>query len=100
MGLRKWAVGSAVLLGGAGLAWLARDVPRAMGGKPRGERAARVQASPQFRDGKFRNSIPTLSVPSNGAKVLHDALFGGQVRRPRGAVPVVWGPTEPATEGL
>src|SRR6476659_5175528 len=100
MGLRKWAVGSAVLLGGAGLAWLARDVPRAMGGKPRGERAKRVEASPQFRDGKFRNSIPTLTIPSNGAKLLHDALFGGQVRRPVGLIPVVSDPVEPATDGL
>lgn len=93
------AIGAA-FLGGAALAWLARDVPRAMGGKPRGDRAARVQASPQFRDGKFRNSIPTLTVPSNGAKLLHDAFFGGQVRRPAGPIPVVTDRLAPATDGL
>src|SRR3954468_9420573 len=96
---RKLAM-SAAFAGGAALAWLARDVPRAMGGRPRGERAARVQASPQFRDGKFRNSIPTLTIPSNGAKLLHDAVFGGQVRRPVGTIPVVSGRVEAAPDGL
>jgi L-ascorbate metabolism protein UlaG (beta-lactamase superfamily) len=100
MAARKWVSGGVAILGGAALGWLARDLPRAMGAKPRGARRTAVQASPQFRDGRFRNSIPTLTVPSNGAKLLHDAFFGGQVRKPVGAIPVVDGAVEPAAEGL
>jgi L-ascorbate metabolism protein UlaG (beta-lactamase superfamily) len=101
MGTKGWAAGgAAALFGGAALAWLARDLPRAMGAKPSGEREARVAASPQFRDGKFRNSIPTLTVPSNGAKLLHDAVLGGQRRRPTSFIPVVSEPPAESAEGL
>src|SRR3954452_20929273 len=47
---------------GAGLAWAVREVPRQMGAKATGERAERVRRSPQFADGKFRNSVPASEV--------------------------------------
>ena len=43
---------------GAAAVWAAKDIPRQMGGKAKGDRLARVLASPPFAGGKFRNSVP------------------------------------------
>ncbi|MEV0271282.1 MBL fold metallo-hydrolase [Hamadaea sp. NPDC050747] len=90
-GARKgWGlVGLAALAGGAAVAWFGREVPRAMGGRISGERQDRVRRSPQWRDGRFQNTIPTLTMPSSTAKMAHDAFFGGQVRRPKRDIPIV-----------
>lgn len=98
---RGWgAAGALALLGGAALAWLGRDVPKAMGGRLEGERAERVRRSPQWHDGRFHNEIPTLTMPSNGAKLAHDAFFGGQIRRPKHAIPVVDATPAASADGL
>jgi L-ascorbate metabolism protein UlaG (beta-lactamase superfamily) len=63
---------------------------RTMGARPAGERAARVDASPQFDGGAFRNSTPSSVVPArSGGSILRELLFGGQRRRPTGPIPVV-----------
>ena len=60
--------GAAGLAALAGLAWVARDVPAALGGRLSGARAERAARSPQFRDGTFHNRVGTrTSPPSRGA---------------------------------
>ena len=55
-----------------------------------GERAERMRRSPQFRDGKFRNSTagPTIA-PGAMVKTLGDMLRGQDQRTPRQPIPLV-----------
>ncbi|WP_158886736.1 MBL fold metallo-hydrolase [Amycolatopsis anabasis] len=81
----RWLV-PAALAGAA--AWVVRDIPAAMGAKPDPALLAR---SPQFRDGRFRNTAPRRDQEPG---VLRDAaremLFGDKVpRRPAGPIPLV-----------
>jgi L-ascorbate metabolism protein UlaG (beta-lactamase superfamily) len=74
----------------AGVAWALRDVPAAMGARPAGDRAERVRRSPQFRDGKFRNTVPSSTVASmDGGRMFRELFFGEQIRKPARAVPIV-----------
>src|SRR6185503_3317293 len=74
----------------AGVAWALRDVPAAMGARPAGDRAERVRRSPQFHDGKFRNTVPSGTVtPANGGRMFRELFFGAQIRKPARAVPIV-----------
>ncbi len=58
------------------------------GGTPSGERLARMQASPQWRDGRFRNTLPTLTQPGPGT--IWDFWTSGKaVRVPTEPVPTV-----------
>ena len=52
-----------------------------------GERGDRVRRSPQFRDGKFRNSVPSSTIPTGGAKLLREALRRHPDRKPGRAGP-------------
>jgi L-ascorbate metabolism protein UlaG (beta-lactamase superfamily) len=79
-----------------GLAWTAGQVLPAMGARPDGERAARMSRSPQYRDGAFRNTrAGTAPMPPAG-DTLREFLFGGQQRKPVGAVPLATPATDPA----
>jgi L-ascorbate metabolism protein UlaG (beta-lactamase superfamily) len=63
-----------------------------LGGKVTGARRTRVQASPQFVDGKFRNTVPTSAAfdVSTLPKAAAGALTGGLARRtPHQPVPLV-----------
>ncbi|MEH1015164.1 MBL fold metallo-hydrolase [Micromonospora sp. CPCC 206060] len=79
------AVGVAV----AAAAWALRDIPAALGGRIRGDRAQRVAGSPQYRDGVFRNPVSTPMVTEPGRNLLRELLFGPQRRRPALPVPVL-----------
>lgn len=61
-----------------------------LGGKSSAESHKRITASPQFRDGKFRNQMPTSMV--NSPKDTFDALIktikGTPNSRPKGSVPI------------
>lgn len=62
------------------------------GGQPTGERLALMQASPNFRDGKFRNRVekPILSEGTNMFKELYSTLFEEHPRRsPAAPIPSV-----------
>ena len=76
-----------------------RDLPVAIGGSAKGARADRVRRSPQFAGDRFHNAAHTSSVPADMRQVLRDLLFGKQVRKPVGAVPLV-GPAPATGEGL
>src|SRR5262252_136067 len=95
--LTKLAVGAAAA---AVAVWTVKDIPTQMGASPlSGERGSRVRRSPQWRDGKFRNSVPGSTLPS-GAKVFREAIRRQPDRRPSGPVPVVPAAGPPATGGL
>ena len=96
-GGRIGRIGTAGLVG-LGLGALAvRGTGRiryAMGAEATGERYQRMERSPQFHHGMFRNPVAaTVLPPGSGRKMLRELLLGRQPRRPAGAVPVV----EPAT---
>ncbi|MCG8916161.1 MBL fold metallo-hydrolase [Actinokineospora sp. PR83] len=89
------------LLGAA--AWALRDIPVAVGGRARGDRATRVARSPQFRDGRFRNRpTPTADrtpsatmAPATLGSTLREMALGKEQRTPLGDIPLVT-PTIPA----
>jgi L-ascorbate metabolism protein UlaG (beta-lactamase superfamily) len=86
---------------GAGLIWAARDIPRQMGAKATGERAARMRRSPRFADGKFHNSVPSTQLAvASMPRILAATLTDRDRRRPHLPIPVVTPPAAPSGEGL
>ncbi|MFJ6154649.1 MBL fold metallo-hydrolase [Micromonospora profundi] len=82
--------GTAGLAALAGLAWVARDVPAALGGRLSGARAERAARSPQFRDGTFHNRAGTRTMVADpGRNLLRELIFGKQKRRPTAPVPLL-----------
>jgi L-ascorbate metabolism protein UlaG (beta-lactamase superfamily) len=81
--------------------WAVKDIPTQMGASPLdGERGTRVRRSPQWHDGKFRNSVPSSSIPTGGAKLLREAVRRQPDRKPSRPVPVVAEAGAPAPDGL
>ena len=91
------ALGALGAAGAAALAWAAWDLPAQFGARPSTRRMA---ASPQWRDGKFRNRMPSSTVPQDGRQMLRDMREGREERKPHGVIPVVTGATDGTTEGL
>jgi L-ascorbate metabolism protein UlaG (beta-lactamase superfamily) len=61
----------------------------AFGANPTGDRLARIQRSPQFRDGKFRNPVETNKmVPGAFWTMLRRQFTGGEQRVPPAAPPI------------
>jgi L-ascorbate metabolism protein UlaG (beta-lactamase superfamily) len=93
---RRGRTGALVALAlGAAAAWAARDIPAQIGGRKigaraDGERGARYSRSPQFADGKFRNTVPaTMLAASSMPRVLAATLTDRDRRHPRQPIPVV-----------
>ncbi|MEV6367378.1 MBL fold metallo-hydrolase [Micromonospora musae] len=88
--------GMAGLAALTGLAWAARDVPLALGGRLTGARAERAARSPQFRDGTFHNPPDARSATAEpGRNLLWELFFGKQKRRPSVPVPLLRPPAAP-----
>ncbi len=91
----------AALALGAGLAWAARDVPRQMGAKAKGARAERVRNSPQFAEGKFRNTVPaTMLTPGSMPSLLASSLRDRERRHPHQPIPLVTPEPGATADGL
>jgi L-ascorbate metabolism protein UlaG (beta-lactamase superfamily) len=75
------------------------ELPVAIGGKASGARAERMRRSPQYADGRFHNRAHTSMMAGGMRGILRDYLFGKQIRKPVGTVPLV-GPTETTDTGL
>jgi L-ascorbate metabolism protein UlaG (beta-lactamase superfamily) len=77
----------------ASLAWAARDIPAALGGRPTGARLERMRQSPRYRDGAFQNVVPvSITAPGSvpgGRGMVGEMLLGRQRRRPSRPVPIV-----------
>ncbi|MFC8016536.1 MBL fold metallo-hydrolase [[Kitasatospora] papulosa] len=95
---------AAVALAGAlALAPAVRDLRRALGATPTGDRADRARRSPQYREGRFHNRIPTLTIePGTTLDSTRAWATGRRRRRPAGPVPVTAPPAAQklASDGL
>lgn len=68
------------------------DIPRNFGKAAKGERLARIQASPQYVDGAFRNQVPTELFTSEKGRfsAMVEFMFGPKKhRKPQQALPTV-----------
>ena len=61
----------------------------AFGARPTGERLARMQRSPQYRDGAFQNPVETRTLIPGGASETVRRRFGKEQRVPPTRLPVV-----------
>ena len=61
----------------------------ALGSAPAGDRLARIQRSPNYRDGEFRNPVESkLGTEGSTLTVLRHWLFGEEQRVPPGPIPI------------
>jgi L-ascorbate metabolism protein UlaG (beta-lactamase superfamily) len=59
-----------------------------LGALPSGELRARIERSPQYRDGEFKNATPTQSLePGTFDDMLRHQIFGKEERVPPGPIP-------------
>ena len=78
-----------VAIVGLSLLW-ATDWGASLGGKVKGDRLARVDASPNFSEGRAKNLVPTdLSMERDGWRATVEWIRGTEKRKPSGPVPVV-----------
>lgn len=62
---------------------------RVLGSRASGLRRERILASPQFRDGAFRNTYPVAhGIQGHRGELLREWLKGGATRRPPGPLPI------------
>jgi L-ascorbate metabolism protein UlaG (beta-lactamase superfamily) len=94
----KWVIIALLCVVIGGVLFLKLWAP--FGGTMSGERLKRAQASPQYNDGKFVNSLPHPSLKlSETWDYLKEQFFGDQVRVPPSALPInVIGPSLLRTE--
>jgi L-ascorbate metabolism protein UlaG (beta-lactamase superfamily) len=59
------------------------------GARPSGERLARIERSPNYRDGKFQNLVGTRDITTGTLDVLRKQFLGPEQRVPPGPVPLV-----------
>ena len=61
------------------------------GGKLRGERLARAQANPQYRDGRFVNPLPAAPARTAGerGRLFTGQFFGDEVSEPPAPIPLL-----------
>lgn len=87
---RRWPtvlLGIVLLLVAAGA--LVLSMPQ-FGGKAGGERLARMQASPHYREGRFVNEVPTARYTFAEVQALFTGQFlGDEVREPPAPLPIV-----------
>ncbi|UQU66433.1 MBL fold metallo-hydrolase [Couchioplanes caeruleus] len=94
-GRRGLGKGWIALALGAAAVWAARDIPlqigsRKIGDRAEGERGARYRRSPQFKDGKFRNTVPATEVAlASMPRLLAASLTDRDRRHPASPIPVV-----------
>jgi L-ascorbate metabolism protein UlaG (beta-lactamase superfamily) len=93
---RRGRTGALVALAlGAAAAWAARDIPAQIGGRKigaraDGERGERYTRSPQFSDGKFRNTVPATMVTAGSMpRILAATLTDRDRRHPSQPIPVL-----------
>jgi L-ascorbate metabolism protein UlaG (beta-lactamase superfamily) len=87
---RRWWVGAAVaVLALAATAAFVLSLPQ-FGARLAGERLARAQANPLYRDGKFANPLPPAGYRAVDVwNLVNGQFFGDEVRVPAAAIPVV-----------
>ncbi len=91
LGTRPWprVLGGVLLLFALAVTLLMIDIWFALGAKPSGERLARLERSPQYRGGRFVNTLPAVYTGMSLAVAREFFTGGSAYRRPEAAVPVV-----------
>src|SRR5258705_3670270 len=79
----------AIIAAAAILALRSTDWLASLGGRVTGARLDRVRRSPEFRDGKFRNTELSRMISGSYRAMFRRQFFGRDRREPAGAVPVV-----------
>ena len=82
-------IGAAAAGGLSAVAWAVRGMPAQFGGTATGERAARMVASPQFKDGVFHNRPHPPREHAPMGEVMREMARGKQARVPSSPIPVV-----------
>ena len=87
----KFVIFVLVLVGiGAGVLFWSSDWGATLGGKIEGERLARVNASPNFKDGRAQNTVETsLGMDGDLWGITVEWFRGAKERKPPDAVPTV-----------
>lgn len=101
-GLKKVAVAAGVASALGALATTGKRINQALGAGASGARLARMQASPQWRGGVFKNRRNTDHIaPAGQRDALERFLRGGEARKPQVTIPVhTPEPAVPGTTGL
>jgi L-ascorbate metabolism protein UlaG (beta-lactamase superfamily) len=88
---RRIALAGLAGLGGAALIVLrSTDWLASLGGRPEGERLARMQRSPQWANGHFRNTVATQTLKARDLPAtVRMQVTGKEVRYPTHPIPVV-----------
>ncbi|MEM6288966.1 MAG: MBL fold metallo-hydrolase [Bacteroidota bacterium] len=99
---RRWLriAGWSVLALAAGVALLVASMWEAFGAAPAGERLDRIAQSPQYRDGQFQNTIPTVADGVSFETVWAYLTGGSDHRTPEAALPVAAADVAEAPAGL
>jgi L-ascorbate metabolism protein UlaG (beta-lactamase superfamily) len=100
MGVGRWVAAATGVAAVAAAAWAARDVPAQLGAEPRGARAERVRRSPQYRDGKFHNSVPPTVSTVDGRALAREWARRDPKRTPAQPIPVITAAPGGAATGL
>jgi L-ascorbate metabolism protein UlaG (beta-lactamase superfamily) len=100
MGVGRWIAAATGVAAVAVAAWAVRDIPAQLGADPRGARADRVRRSPQFRDGRFRNSVPATVNTVDGRALAREWARRDPHRTPAQPVPVITASPRSAADGL
>jgi hypothetical protein len=79
----------ALIAAAAILALRSTDWLASLGGRVTGARLDRVRRSPEYRDGKFRNTEPSRMISGSYRKMFRRQFFGREKREPAGPIPVV-----------
>jgi L-ascorbate metabolism protein UlaG (beta-lactamase superfamily) len=100
--MAKWRTGSlAALALGAAAAWAVKDIPAQLGARAEGRRAERLRRSPQYAEGKFRNTVPsTQATVASLPRLVAAAAVDRDRRRPHAPIPVLAPATGGDHEGL
>lgn len=86
---------------GAVAVWAVKEIPAQLGARASGARAERVRRSPQFADGKFRNTMPATQVTvASAPRLIAAAVTDRDRRRPHAPIPVLTPETVGGHEGL
>ena len=89
------------LAAAAAAVWAAREIPAQMGARAKGARAERVRRSPQFADGRFRNSVPATQLAlASLPRMLAASLADRDRRRPHAPIQVLAPETGGDHQGL
>ena len=88
---RRWprVLGGVLLFLALATLLLMISIWSALGSKPSGDRLARIEQSPQYRDGRFVNTLPAISMGMSLSAVREFFFGGSDYREPTDPLPVV-----------